>query len=394
MSVSETIYMLDDHLGGIASFCGNLINNSPPGAQQQIAILLTDKTSKIVPIKEPLRAENIRFEYLVEENVYSVLRRLAAILPRRSGAIVSNSGMELAMFSLHEPQQTVYQVVHDDYNLRLAQTYEPVVDVFIAHSRYFFDQLRSAFPHRTEQIFHLPYGIRLAPRARAATPGPLRLVFLGRVTEQKGALDLPEIDVRLRTAGVEAYWMIIGDGSDRDTLMERLPPSTRVRYASPATNEEVLALCAEGDMLIFPTRFEGFPVALLEAMSAGLVPLVSDLPSGVPEVVTDATGFRVPIGDIDGFVGPVVELDRNRDRLETMSRGARARAGAFNVRDRAEAYHQLFARAAELKRPWEGPLPIKRGSRLDQPYLPNGLVLATRRTLAFLSRPTDSVSAP
>ena len=390
--MSETIYMLENHLGGIASFCGNLISNRPPGAQQ-IAILLTDKTSKVVSIMEPLGAEEIRFQYLAEENVYSVLRRLAAILPRRSGAIVSNSAMELAMFSLHEPQQTVYQVVHDDYNLRLAQTYEPVVDVFIAHSRYFVDKLRSAFPHRTEQIFHLPYGIHLAPRGRAATPGPLRLVFLGRVTEQKGALDLPEIDARLRTAGVEAYWTIIGSGSDLNTLMEQLPPSARVRYGSPATNEEVLALCAEGDMLIFPTRFEGFPVALLEAMSAGLVPVVSDLPSGVPEVVTGATGFRVTIGSIDGFVGPVIELNRDRDRLEAMSRAARARAGDFNVKDRAATYHQLFARAAELKRPGGGQLPIKLGSRLDQPYLPNGLVLATRRMLASLRRPTSIVSA-
>jgi glycosyltransferase involved in cell wall biosynthesis len=50
-----------------------------------------------------------------------------------------------------------------------------------------------------------------------------------------------------------------------------------------------------------------------------------------------------------------------------------------------------IARAAELKRPW-GALPIKHGSRFDEPHLPNGLVSA-RRMLASLSHPTSSVSA-
>jgi glycosyltransferase involved in cell wall biosynthesis len=79
-------------------------------------------------------------------------------------------------------------------------------------------------------------------------------------------------------------------------LQESWHPRAPVRFLAPAANAEVLALCAENDVFVFPTRFEEFPVALLEAMSTGLVPVVSDLPSGVPEVVSEQTGFRIAIG--------------------------------------------------------------------------------------------------
>lgn len=327
-----------------------------------------------------------------DENVYSVLRRLRTALPQREGALVSNSAIELALFSVFEPRQTVYQIVHDAYNLGLAERYERVVDVFIAHSQFFYHALRAALPHRTSTIFHLPYGIPLAPHARAASNGALHLMFVGRLTHGKGVLDLPRIDAGLSAAGVVVRWTIIGDGSERAELMRCLPPSERVRYVPPTANSEVLALCAEGDVLVFPTRFEGFPLALIEAMSAGLVSVVSDLPSGIPEVVDASTGFRVAIGDIDGFVAAIIALDRDRDRLEAMSRAARERARGFDVRERAPAYHALFARAREFKRPWCGPLPIKHGSRLDQPFLPNPVVRLARGVRRLLREPAASLA--
>ena len=347
--MTETVYLLENHLGGIASFCSNLINYRPSVGGAQTAILLTNTTETLPKIKARLGADvEAAFAYSSQENSYAVLRRLRATLPARPGAIVSNSHLELALFSCYEPKQTVFQIVHDAFNLRLANAYEKVVDVFIAHSCHVYEELLNKLPHRASSIFHIPYGIKLAPCARDPGQGQLRLLFLGRLTQGKGVFDLPKIDRSLSAAGLSARWTIIGDGPDGCELMSLLPPSERVHYTSPSSNDEVLALCAECDILVLPTRFEGFPVALLEAMSAGLVPVVSDLPSGIPEVVDVATGFRVVIGDIDGFVAPIVALDRDRARLEAMSRAARNRAAGFDVHTRAPAYHALFARAREL----------------------------------------------
>jgi glycosyltransferase involved in cell wall biosynthesis len=381
--MASTLYILQNHLGGIASLCANLIRHRPDDAPGQAAILLTDTSDPSPVAREPLGADDEHaFRYSKRENVYRVIERLAVAMGDEPGAVVSNADLELALFSRQRQNRTVFQIVHDAYNLRLARRYDPVVDVMIAHSRHIFAELTEALPHRRESIFLLPYGIPLAKTRRAANPkGALHLVFLGRLATGKGVHDLPQIDRLLGQAAVPARWTVIGDGPERKRLVEAMPESERVRYKTTKTNDEVLSLCAEGDVFVFPTRFEGFPVALLEAMSAGLVPLASDLASGIAEVVGETTGFRITVGDVAGFAARIETLHRDRTLLERMSDAAHARAQDFDAAKRTPEYHRLFACWASLKRPWPGPLPIKHGSRLDQPYLPNCFTRASRRFL-------------
>jgi glycosyltransferase involved in cell wall biosynthesis len=384
--MAETVYLLENNLGGIASLCANLIKHRSASAGRQSVFLLTNSSQTAPRVKDCLGADSETvFAYSSQENIYRVLDRLWRALPHAPGAIVSNSAVELALFSRRAPKQTVFQIVHDAFNLRLACAYEQVVDVMITHSRYYHEQLIEMLPHRKDSIVYLPYGIRLATMCRQPKKGPLRLIFLGRLTTQKGVYDLPLIDQRLSQTGVVMNWTIIGDGPERNELIRQMPPSDRVRYASPATNSEVLRLCAEGDVFVFPTRFEGFPVALLEAMSAGLVPVVTDLPSGIPEVVDTGSGFRVNAGDVAAFASVITRLNSDRSLLETLGQAARKRSESFDVIARAGAYHDLFARWAQFKRPWGGPLPIKHGSRLDQNYLPNWVTKAARSLNATLN---------
>ncbi len=135
-------------------------------------------------------------------------------------------------------------------------------------------------------------------------------------------------------------------------------------------------------MFLLPSRLEGFPVTLMEAGAAGLVPIVSDLPSGIPEVVIPGeTGYRVPIGDVAGFASALEELNRDRDRLERMSAAVRQLvAGKFDIRRNAVQYDSLHARFGELRRRRAG-CRLHYGSRLDKPWLPNAFVRTVRSIL-------------
>ena len=59
----------------------------------------------------------------------------------------------------------------------------------------------------------------------------------------------------------------------------------QVRWLGRLTTPALLDQYVAQDVFVLPTRAEGFPVALVEAMGAGLVPVVSDIESGVPEIV-------------------------------------------------------------------------------------------------------------
>jgi glycosyltransferase involved in cell wall biosynthesis len=134
-----------------------------------------------------------------------------------------------------------------------------------------------------------------------------------------------------------------------------------------------------------PSRGEGLPVALLEGGAAALVPVVSDLESGIPEVVeSGVSGYRAPVGDIAAFADAIVALDRDRDRLESMSAAVRdVVARRFDATERTVEYQRLFARWRELKRARPAHPRLYYGSRLDQPWMPNSAVKLIRSALRW-----------
>lgn len=382
----SVVYLVPDALGGIASLISNLIKYQAKEELQQHVILTRGKYVNLTPFHGELGANSqIRFKHsLPAENLYAVLGRLRDAIPRGPGALVVTDQLDLSLPYVHECGRTVYLIVHDEYYLELAKRHECVVDIFISHTKYYFEKLLEALPDRQGSIFYLPYGVPLSPSVRRPKDGPLRLMFLGRMTAAKGIFDLPQIDRLLLEAGVSAGWTVVGDGPEKHLLQEQWHPR-HVSYHAPETNSEVLNLCAQNDVLVFPTRFEGFPVAMLECMSAGLVPVVTDLPSGVPEVVSPESGFRVAAGDNAGFAAAIIELDRNRAKLEEMSRECRRIVeGGFDIRDRVRSYQELFARHAEFKRTRANLPKLPYGSRLDKPWMPNPVVRALRTSIRSL----------
>lgn len=385
--MESVLYVVPDKLGGVLSLNSNLVRFRHPDRFRHEVLLLHNRVDADTRWARPVGAEREHsFEYsLPVENIYAVLRRLRRQVGSDSGGvIVANDWLELALATAYDLERPVVQIVHDEYHLGLALRHELVVDAFIAHSRIFYERLRGELPHRHESIHYLPYGIPIPRVSRRPASGPLRLLFIGRMATQKGIFDLPEIDRLLDDAGVEVQWTLVGDGPERRRLFDEWTPKATMRHVVPNANDDIFELAAEHDVFVLPTRFEGFPVSLLETMASGLVPVVSLLPGGIAEVVREGvTGYHPSAGDAAAFARAIVELDGDRDHLETL--GARCRelvSEQFDVRERVKGYQSLFARGRELRRDRPAELSLPYGSRLDKPWIPNAFV----RLFRFSSR--------
>ena len=384
----SVVYVLPDKMGGLFNFVQNLLKYRRADGLQYHSVLTDALFSVDIRSAESLPADSQRrcSHRMPRENLFSVLRRLARTIPKGPGVLVANDWIELAASAVYDSGRTLVNITHadSDYYYDLATKHQDIIDCFVTYTERMFGRLHELLPHRKESIFLIPYGVEIPSSTRSPKPGPLRLLYVGRLDRYKGVFDLVQIDARLRQMGVEVKWTMQGDGPDAEELKrEWVTPSATV-WNGIQPIEDVLRLYTQHDVIVMPCRSEGLPVALLEACAAGVVPVVTDLPSGIPEVVTrGVNGYRPAMGDIHGFAEAIAALDGNRAQLESMSGLARKRVvEKFDIRDRVVDYQHLYSRWRELRRCRAGGT-LHYGSRMDKRWLPNGVVFSLRSARAF-----------
>jgi glycosyltransferase involved in cell wall biosynthesis len=387
----SVVYVVPDKMGGMMNIIANLLEYRVPDGLSHHVILTHNQLDVDTRFDRRLAADTqTAVEYALPiENLHAVMRRLAQAVPPGPGVYVAGDLLDLATASVHDFGRAVIYMLHGDseYYYDLAVRHDDVVHGFIAYSRRMYEQLLARLPHRADTIFHLSYGVPLPTTVRHPSDGPLRLVYGGRLEHrQKGIFELPEIDRLLSEQGVRARWTVAGAGPDEEELKRRWAFNPHVRWLGGLSSAELQATYAEQDVFVLPTRVEGFPVALVEAMGAGLVPVVSAIKSGVPEIVAPGiTGECPGVGDVPAFAQAIAGLDRDRPRLEAISAAARTTVvERFDIRARVTGYQALYARWRELYRPLAAGRHLQYGSRLDQAWLPNAAVYAIRRGQRWL----------
>jgi len=378
----EIVFVLPDILGGVSSFNRNIINNASLRKEAYVRVILTSELNwPHSRVTETFDADEvITFRFGSFENRYTILKQLHELIGPGPGAVVCNEALEMESIYQFGTGKTVYQLIHDFYNIRVAVKYGAATDVFISHTGLFRDVLLCSDPANIK-AFHLQHGVTIPEGlASPVAEGPLKLVFTGRLVEAKGVQDLYAIDQLLRRTGIRVEWTIIGRGHLKEFLQDQWKQADNIRFASPDTTEEVMRLMSAHDIFILPTRFEGSPVTILEALSTGLAPVVSDLPGGIREVVRENVGRTVPVGDNQAFADTLAALHNDRRQLGRMRAEARKMAMEhFDIRQTSDNYFRLLLQYASFKRnhPTLAPLPV--GFLLDQKWLPNALVSFLRR---------------
>jgi glycosyltransferase involved in cell wall biosynthesis len=240
--------------------------------------------------------------------------------------------------------------IHYEHVARLGRYWNAVVAV----SQTIADRVIQLDPTLAPRLVTIPYGVKVPealPECIPTAGGALRIVYAGRlVQEQKRVLDLPLIFNALMERGVPAELTIVGSGADEAALKDacgRWAGAGRVRFLGTLPNQQVLQVFEQSDVLLLTSEFEGLPVSLLEAMAHGCVPVVTDIPSGIPELVRSGeTGYRVRVGDIAGFADCLANLQSSPAKRRELSAASYTaiRAGGFSVENMVAAYLNLFER--------------------------------------------------
>jgi colanic acid/amylovoran biosynthesis glycosyltransferase len=159
--------------------------------------------------------------------------------------------------------------------------------------------------------------------------GCIRLVSIARLVPHKRVADGIQAVRQLLDRGIEVEYDIVSDGPDRaklEALRGELRLNERVHFHGFLPRADVIAKLAASDVLLHPSEAEGFGIAVIEGMAAGL-PVVVARSGGVQDIVEHGRfGYLYEPGDIDALVEHVAQLATDASKRDLFGRLARSTA--------------------------------------------------------------------
>jgi glycosyltransferase involved in cell wall biosynthesis len=149
---------------------------------------------------------------------------------------------------------------------------------------------------------------------------------VARLSLQKGLFDLIEAAVELFKQSTNLRMVVIGDGELRRPLQERIDAlglGRRFFLVGALPRAQVAEWLSASDLFVLPSRYEGMPTALMEAMASGCAVVASDI-SGTNELVTDQSlGRLVPPQNPSALAASILEVLRDPELRASMASRAR-----------------------------------------------------------------------
>ena len=331
-----------DVAGGVERFCCTLANHlaaqgmavaigstAPAGARPPYAL---DARVRVLHAPLPAtRAAGWMRRAALASRQWRVGRALAALARTEGAEVLLLNGLTTACAVLLAAPGLARRAVCCDHNhfdarsrpwrwlrARLYPRVAAIVSLAEADRARF-----TALNPRTEVIANAS-----ALHATTPVPGVDPVVLaVGRHVAQKGLDLLLQAWVRVQRVLPQARLRIAGDGpqtAELQALALRLGVADSVQWLPPTPDIE--ALYRGAALFVLSSRYEGMPLALLEAQALGLPAVAFDCPTGPREIVSDVGGIVAPAGDTAALADAMIALLRDPELRRRMGEAGIARS--------------------------------------------------------------------
>lgn len=277
----------------------------PLRAQLAVSAVVRDQLSRLVVDAEVL--------HLYTQNAGLLSSGAIAAMPSvvSTDATVSQNG-----FQLPYRQPTRFTPATVAISARLERRVFGAATRVVAHSRWAADAICDAYDVPEHRVQVIPFGVPVLERApRRPVLDLPQITFIGTTMDRKGGWEL--LDLFERHLRGRAKLNLV----TRDAVPAK--PDVEVFGDLVPGDPRLLDLLATTSVLAFPSRIDKYSFAVLEAMAAGVAPVVYRV-GGVPELVEDTVSGLI-VDDADGMAAALEELVEDPLRAERLGANARAR---------------------------------------------------------------------
>lgn len=295
------------------------------------------------------RIAALQLDVIHSQHPFSVGRVAAAIAARLDLPLVYTFHTQYEQYAHYVPfNQTLVR-----WMARwLVTSYADRCDVIVCPAPSIVSLLRSYGIRRPVEVVH--NGIDLSMFEHAG-PGALRAqwgivpdapvaLFAGRLAREKNLDFLLEAFRRAAATVPDAHLVLVGDGADAERLRRLAGDavlSDHVHFAGAVSYQEIPAYYGAADLFVMPSVTEVRPLAILEAMAAGLPVLALDAPGAADTVTSGSDGVLAPY-DVDGFADALVHLFTMPEVRRRLGGQARVTAGRYSFRATARRLAEIY----------------------------------------------------
>ncbi len=192
----------------------------------------------------------------------------------------------------------------------------------------------------------IPNGIRLSPRPEIQLHNPIRILWIGRLSEQKN----PTLAIQSLAQLRDLPWTleVIGNGPllpNFETTVSKFGVEDRVTMVGWLDSAGVAERMAAADILLMTSHSEGLPMVAIEALNHGLAIVSTRIP-GVADVVEDGISGALGEPNADAMASALRPLLTDSARLRRLRVGAADAAKRFDRAGVVDSYEQILASVA------------------------------------------------
>jgi glycosyltransferase involved in cell wall biosynthesis len=176
---------------------------------------------------------------------------------------------------------------------------------------------------------------------------PVRLLFVGQLVKEKGVYRVLDVMAALQAQNIPARLDLVGDGPERQALEQQataLGVRDTMQFHGWLPRGDLGSYYSTAHLMLLPSRSEGWPKVLSEAMAYGVVPLASRV-SSIPQYLeTFETGRAIEMQDAEGYAEAIAWYIAHPDCWKEESQHGIDAARRFSYTQYLQAVQRLFAR--------------------------------------------------
>lgn len=257
---------------------------------------------------------------------------------------------------------------------------------WVAVSEAIANEARIRYP--AADVRFIPYGVRIPNVQSNWNSERFRIVYSGRMIErQKCISKVLNVFVAACEMCPKIEAVFIGDGAERSAIENRVADmrlQDRISFTGRLDADGVQKELLSSQAVLLMSDFEGLPLSLLEAMSCGVVPVVRNIRSGIPEIIHNGrTGFLVD-DDVHSAARTLSDLASDMHLWKSIS--AQARDLTVSSYDEKKCFEQWVALIQEMEGKSSARYPLKVPLIPNLPRYDSRLAVFDQRTPMFIRK--------